>query len=183
MAPRSTPGARRMSALLPIYPPRALAPAPELNGELSPEEIAFIPEVNAQPWKPSGLPVAEIDCELIIPGQRVLAVTLAVWGKFQKARKGGHEPGERPYEPDDPAGFEIEAVLMGDVDVTAELGQPGEEALAAHVMENCEPDSDGDGSDDGLSTRHYPSVEGDRDDFERCPVFGIDEGEPCEDRR
>lgn len=33
-----------MSALLPIYPPRPLAPAPELNGRLSPAEIDFVPE-------------------------------------------------------------------------------------------------------------------------------------------
>lgn len=108
---------------------------------LSPDELDFLPEAASRPWKPSGLPVAEIDCDLRIPGQGEVAVTLAVWGKFIKARKGGHEPGERPYEPDDHAGFEVEAVLWGDADVTAELGQPGEEALAAHVMENCEPDT------------------------------------------
>ncbi len=131
-----------MSSLLPIYPPRTLAPAPELNGELSPEEIAFIPEVNAQPWKPAGLPVAEIDCDLRIPGQGEVAVTLSVWGKFIKAHKGGHEPGERAYEPDDESGFEIDTVMMGDVDVTAELGEAGESTIAAYVMENCEPDED-----------------------------------------
>lgn len=37
-----------MSALLPIYPPRTLAPAPELNGSLSPAEIAFAPEALAR---------------------------------------------------------------------------------------------------------------------------------------
>lgn len=109
---------------------------------LSPDELDFLPEAASRPWKPSGLPVAEIDCELRIPGHGEVAVTLAVWGKFQKAHKGGHEPGERAYEPDDPAGFEVEAVLWGDADVTAELGQPGEDALSAYVMENCEPDED-----------------------------------------
>jgi hypothetical protein len=36
-----------MSSLLPIYPPRHLAPAPELNGTLSPSEVADIPESDA----------------------------------------------------------------------------------------------------------------------------------------
>lgn len=115
-------------------------PSAEARGTLSPAEIRLIPEVNAQPWKPAGLPVAEIDCDLRIPGQGSVAVTLAVWGTFHKARKGGHEPGERPYEPDDPAHFEIDTVMMGDTDVTAELGQPGGEALAAYVMKNSGPD-------------------------------------------
>lgn len=126
-----------MSALLPIYPSRKLDPAPELKGELSPAEVAMIPEANARPWKPQGLPVAEIDCTLKI-GTDEVAVTLAVWGKFHPFHAGGHEPGERPYEPDDPASFEVEAILMGDVDVMAELGQAGEDAVAAYCMENCE---------------------------------------------
>lgn len=37
-----------MSSLLPIYPPRALAPAPELNGRLSPAEIDFADEANSR---------------------------------------------------------------------------------------------------------------------------------------
>lgn len=122
-----------MSEALPV-------PSAEARGQLSPAEIRLIPEVNAQPWKPAGLPVAEIDCDLRIPGQGEVAVTLAVWGTFHKARKGGHEPGERPYEPDSPAYFEIDAVMWGDTDVTGEIGQRGEEAIAAHVMENSEPD-------------------------------------------
>lgn len=109
---------------------------------LSPDELDFLPEAASRPWKPSGLPVAEIDCDLRIPGHGEVAVTLSVWGTFHKAHKGGHEPGERAYEPDDEAGFEIEAVMWGDTDVTGELGQAGESTIAAYVMENCEPDED-----------------------------------------
>lgn len=123
---------RRLSAFL---------PAPELNGELSADEREFVPEANARPWKPNGLPVAEIDATLKIGGDEI-AVTLAVWGKFHAYHAGGHEPGERAYEPDDEAGFEVEAILMGEVDVTAELGQEGERAIVAYCMENVEPDSD-----------------------------------------
>lgn len=132
-------------ASLPIQPDPYIANAArqltELNGELSELERAFVPEANARPWKPKGLPVAEIDCSLRIDGHEV-AVTLAVWGTFHKAHKGGHEKGERAYEPDDEASFEVEAILMGEVDVTAELGQEGEDAVSAYVMENVEPESD-----------------------------------------
>lgn len=108
---------------------------------LSRAEREFLPEANARPWKPKGLPVAEIDCDLRIPGQGEIAVTLAVWGTFHKARKGYAPKGERQIEPDEPAHFEVDTVMMGDVDVTAELGQPGEEAIAAYCMENCEEDT------------------------------------------
>lgn len=126
---------------LPMFAQRVLSQAPELNGELSPAEVAMIPEANARPWKPKGLPVAEIDASLRF-GTEEIAVTLAVWGKFHAYHAGGHEPGERAYEPDDEAGFEVEAILMGEVDVMAELGQAGEDAVAAYCMENCEPESD-----------------------------------------
>ena len=125
---------------LPMFAQRVLS-APELNGDLSPAEREFATEANARPWKPTGLPVAEIDCTLKI-GSNEIAVTLAVWGTFHAAHKGGHEPGERAYEPDDPAHFEVEAIHLGDVDVMAELGQEGEDAVAAYCMENCEPESD-----------------------------------------
>lgn len=128
----------------PIQPDRYIANAArqltELNGELSQLERDFVPEANARPWRPKGLPVAEIDCDLSIPGQGSIAVTLSVWGKFHKAHKGGHEPGERAYEPDDPASFDVECVMWGDVDVTGELGQAGEEAVSSYCMENVEPD-------------------------------------------
>lgn len=116
-----------------------LTAANEAAGALSPAEVALIPEANARAvWKPKGLPVAEIDCELRIPGQGGIEITLAVWGKFLAAHKGGHEPGERAYEPDDPEGFEVSAVYIGETDVTGDLGPEGEFAVASYCMENCE---------------------------------------------
>ena len=75
---------------------------------------------------------------LTIPGQKPLNITLSVFGRFTKARKGGHEPGERAYEPDDEAGFLVTAIMLGESDVTGDLGAKGEEVLTAYVMENCE---------------------------------------------
>lgn len=108
---------------------------------LSPAEIAFAPEAAARPWKPKGLPVAEIDCDLRIPGQGEVAVTLSVWGKFHPFHAGGHEPGERAYEPDDPASFEVECVMWGETDVTGEFSDL--EPFERYCMENCEPDYEG----------------------------------------
>jgi hypothetical protein len=101
---------------------------------LSDEERDFIPEANA---RSSTAPlVAEIDCDLTFAGKS-LPVTLAVYGRYTPARKGGHEPGERPYEPDDEAGFVPHAVKIGETDILGDIGQKGEDAIVAYVMENC----------------------------------------------
>jgi hypothetical protein len=91
----------------------------------------------ATTYKPKGLPVAEIDAELSFSGCTT-AVTLSVWGKFHDEHKGGHEPGERPYEPDDPASFEIDTVKLGESDITGDLSQRAIDDIAQYVMENCE---------------------------------------------
>jgi len=108
----------------------------ELSGTLSGEEFPFIPEARAREASKAPL-VAEIDCDMVIAGGTI-PVTLAVYGRFTPARKGGHEPGERPYEPDDDAGFDVHAVMLGETDILGDIGEAGEEAIVGYVMENCE---------------------------------------------
>jgi hypothetical protein len=100
---------------------------------LSPAEAAFIPEAKARPWKPKGLPVAEIDCDLRIPGQGEVAVTLAIWGTFTRAFHSRDRE-----EPDEPAGFDVHAVMIGETDILGDIGEAGEREIVRYVMENCE---------------------------------------------
>ena len=109
----------------------------ELNSTLSGDEIAFIAEARTRPYLAAPPLVAEIDAVLTIPGQKPLNITLSVFGRFTKARKGGHEPGERAYEPDEPAGFVMHSIMVGETDIAGDLGQAGEDAVTAYVMENC----------------------------------------------
>lgn len=116
---------------------RELTECTEALGGLSPAEVAFVPEARARVYRPKGLPVAEYEAELTF-GRITLTVPLAVWGTFHKAMKGGHEPGERPYEPDSPAHFDVDCVMWGETDVTGELSQDSIEAIAEYVMEDEE---------------------------------------------
>ena len=120
------------------YLERAAAHLAELNGQLSAPELAFAAEAYTREHLPRSIPAAEIDAVLKIPGQKPLNITLSVFGRFTKARKGGHEPGERAYEPDDPAGFVMHSIMIGETDIAGDLGQAGEDAVTAYVMENCE---------------------------------------------
>jgi len=119
-----------------------LAADNEAAGCLSVAEVNFAAEAEAQsamtPWRPKGEPMAEIDAELKIPGQRAIPVTLAVYGTYIKGRKGHAPKGERQIEPDNPPTFEIDAVMMGETDILGDIGREGEEAILAYVMENCE---------------------------------------------
>ncbi len=109
----------------------------ELNGELSESEREFASEAATRPNYGRPPLVAEIDATLTIPGAKPLNITLSVHGRFTKARKGGHESGERAYEPDEPAGFVMHSILIGETDIAGDLGQAGEDAVTAYVMENC----------------------------------------------
>lgn len=102
---------------------------------LSPGEQAFVPEANARIKRPPL--AAEIDCDLTFSG-RTIPLTLSVYGRFTPAMKGGHEPGERPYEPDTPAGFDVWSVEIGETDILGEIGQKGEDEVVAYIMENRE---------------------------------------------
>ncbi len=107
----------------------------ELNGRLSEAEHAFIAEANARRRRP---PLeTEIDADIVFGGKKI-PVTLAVYGRHIKATKGGHEPGERPYEPDTPAGFDIHSVMIGETDILGDIGEDGEREIVRYVMENCE---------------------------------------------
>lgn len=106
-----------------------------LNAELSEAERTFLPEARLR--RPSAPLVAQIDAELTFAGA-ALPVTLNVYGRFTPARRGGHEPGERPYEPNDPAGFVPHSVMVGETDILGDIGQAGEDAIVRYVMENCE---------------------------------------------
>ena len=108
----------------------------ELNGRLSESERAFVAEANARAWRPKGLPVAEIDATVKLSGGGEFEVTLAVWGTYHKPHRGGHEPGERAYEPDDPASFDVDCVMVGETDITGDLSHAATEAIAANVLEN-----------------------------------------------
>lgn len=119
------------------YVARAARSLAELNGELSSGERAFLPEARTRPAYIRPPLVAEIDAVLTIPGQKPINVTLGVHGRFTKARKGGHEKGERSYEPDEPAGFVMHSIMVGETDIAGDLGQAGEDAVTAYVMENC----------------------------------------------
>lgn len=119
------------------YIERAAAHLAELNSTLSGDEIAFIAEARTRPALANPPLVAEIDAVLTIPGQKPLNITLSVFGRFTKARKGGHEPGERAYEPDEPAGFVMHSIMAGETDIAGDIGQAGEDAVTAYVMENC----------------------------------------------
>jgi len=101
------------------YLERAAAHLAELNGQLSAPEREFVAEANTRPWRPSGLPVAEMDCELKIPGQSALQLSVSVWGSFVDG------------------GFEVDTVMIGEADITADIGEAGQDACAAYVMENC----------------------------------------------
>lgn len=109
----------------------------ELNGDLSASEREFASEAATRPDFGRPPLVAEIDATLTIPGAKPLNITLSVHGRFTKARKGGHEPGERAYEPDEPAGFVMHSIMVGETDIAGDLGQAGEDAVTAYVMENC----------------------------------------------
>lgn len=109
----------------------------ELNGELSESEREFVSEARTRPALAAPPLVAEIDAVLTIPGAKPINITLSVHGRFTPARKGGHEPGERAYEPDEPAGFVMHSIMVGETDIAGDLGQEGEDAVTAYVMENC----------------------------------------------
>lgn len=109
----------------------------ELNGDLSAPELEFSAEAATRPDYGRPPLVAEIDAVLTIPGQKPVNVTLGIHGRFTKARKGGHESGERAYEPDEPAGFVMHSIMVGETDIAGDLGQAGEDAVTAYVMENC----------------------------------------------
>ncbi len=109
----------------------------ELNGDLSASEREFASEAATRPDYGRPPLVAEIDAVLTIPGQKPVNVTLGIHGRFTKARKGGHEKGERAYEPDEPAGFVMHSIMVGETDICGDLGQAGEDAVTAYVMENC----------------------------------------------
>jgi len=109
----------------------------EFNGRLSAAELAFIPEAKARTFKPKAPLVAQIDVDMTFAGGTI-PVTLDVYGRFTPARKGGHEPGERPYEPDDDAGFDVHAVMLGETDILGDIGEAGEREIVRYVMENCE---------------------------------------------
>lgn len=119
------------------YIASAAAHLSELNGQLSAPELEFTAEAATRPDYGRPPLVAEIDAELKIPGQPPIAVTLGIHGRFTPAMKGGREKGERPYEPDDPAGFVMHSILIGETDIAGDLGQAGEDAVTAYVMENC----------------------------------------------
>lgn len=119
------------------YLERAAAHLAELNSTLSGDEIAFIAEARTRPALAKPPLIAEIDAVLTIPGQKPLNITLSVFGRFTKARKGGHEPGERAYEPDEPSGFVMHSIMVRETDIAGDLGQAGEDAVTAYVMENC----------------------------------------------
>ena len=109
----------------------------ELNSTLSGDEIAFMAEARTRPDYGRPPLVAEIDAVLTIPGQKPLNVTLGIHGRFTPAMKGGREKGERPYEPDEPSGFVMHSIMVGETDIAGDLGQAGEDAVTAYVMENC----------------------------------------------
>lgn len=93
------------------------------NG-IAPDEVAVIPETKLiLAAKPKRAPDFELDVRIGFGGSNWDYQTFDVWGGYHPARKGGHEPGERPYEPDDPAGFEIHTVCIGESDVTGDLSQ------------------------------------------------------------
>lgn len=107
----------------------------ELNGRLSELERQFAAEARAR-TRTDEL-IAEIDCDMVIAGGTI-PVTLAVYGRFTPAMKGGREKNERPYEPDEPEGFVPSAVMLGETDILGDIGNAGEEAIVGYVMENCE---------------------------------------------
>lgn len=108
----------------------------ECLGKIFPDEETVVPAPSTIRRPPLA---AEIDAEIVFSGHTI-PVTLRVYGRHIKAMKGGHEPGERPYEPDTPAGFDVWSVELGGegTDILGDIGQEGEEEIVRYVMERGE---------------------------------------------
>lgn len=101
------------------------------RGEMSPAEVAFLPEANAQAAKRRADPVAEIDCDLA-GGGIAIGCTLRVYGRYTPAFRDKHRE-----SPDEPASFDVDEVTVsfGADEQALDLEPDDIDRIVDHMME------------------------------------------------
>lgn len=100
------------------------------RGELSPAEVAFIPEAKAQAYR-HRIPAAEIDCDLA-GGGIAIGCTLRVYGHYTPTWHDRHRE-----SPDEQASFEVDAVTVsfGADEQELDLEPDDIDRIVDHMME------------------------------------------------